>query len=47
MKALSEFCDKMFGAKLHVVTEKMDARTKAELFLKALEKPAGLSGKPW
>jgi hypothetical protein len=37
----------MFGSKLHVVTEKMDPRAKAELFLRALEKPAGLSGKPW
>lgn len=46
-KALTELCEKMFGSKLHVVTEKMDPRAKAELFLRALEKPAGLSGKPW
>jgi carbon-monoxide dehydrogenase catalytic subunit len=45
--ALSELCEKMFGSKLHVVTEKMDPRAKAELFLRVIEKPEALSGKPW
>lgn len=40
-------CQQTFGAKLHVVPQKIDARTKAGLFLQTIEKPAELSGKTW
>ncbi len=46
-QALSEFCQQKFGSKLHVVTQKIDARTKAGLFLKEIEAPAAMSGKSW
>jgi carbon-monoxide dehydrogenase catalytic subunit len=46
-QALSDFCQDKFGAKLHVVTEKIDARTKAGLFLQQIEAPAAMSGKSW
>jgi len=46
-EALSSFCNEKFGSKLHVVTQKIDARTKAGLFLKTIEAPAILSGKSW
>jgi carbon-monoxide dehydrogenase catalytic subunit len=46
-KALDEFCRDKFGAALHVVTQKIDARTKAELFLKAIDAPASMSGTSW
>jgi carbon-monoxide dehydrogenase catalytic subunit len=46
-KALDEFCRNKFGAALHVVTQKIDARTKAELFLKAIDAPATMSGTSW
>ena len=46
-QALSDFCEQKFGAKLHVVTQKIDARTKAELFLKTIDAPAQMSGKSW
>jgi carbon-monoxide dehydrogenase catalytic subunit len=46
-RALSEFCKQKFGAKLHVVTEKIDARTKAGLFLQTIDVPAAMSGKSW
>jgi carbon-monoxide dehydrogenase catalytic subunit len=50
MEALTKFCSEKFGSKLNIVTEKkIDARTKANLVLKALkgEKGFGFSGKPW
>jgi carbon-monoxide dehydrogenase catalytic subunit len=50
MEAFTKFCSEKFGSKLNIVTEKkMDARTKANLVLKALkgEKGFGFSGKPW
>jgi carbon-monoxide dehydrogenase catalytic subunit len=46
-QALSDFCRQKFGATLHVVTEKIDARTKAGLFLKEIDAPAAMSGKSW
>jgi len=46
-QALSDFCQQKFGAKLHVVTQKIDARTKAGLFLNKIDAPAAMSGKPW
>jgi len=46
-QALSDFCQQKFGSKLHVVTEKIDARTKAGLFLKEIDAPAAMSGKSW
>jgi carbon-monoxide dehydrogenase catalytic subunit len=45
--ALTAFCHDKFGAKLHVITQKMAPKTKAELFLKELQKPSSLSGKSW
>jgi len=50
MEALTKFCEEKFGSKLNVITEKkIDARTKADMVLKAFrgEKGFGLSGKPW
>jgi anaerobic carbon-monoxide dehydrogenase catalytic subunit len=50
MEALTTFCCEKFGAKLNVITEKkIDARTKANLILKALrgEEGPGLGGKSW
>jgi len=46
-QALSDFCQDKFGAKLHVVTEKIDARTKAGLFLQQIYAPPAMSGKSW
>jgi carbon-monoxide dehydrogenase catalytic subunit len=46
-QALSDFCRQKFGSKLHVVTQKIDARTKAGLFLKEIDTPAAMSGKSW
>jgi hydroxylamine reductase (hybrid-cluster protein) len=46
-QALSDFCRQIFGSKLHVVTQKIDARTKAGLFLKEIDAPAAMSGKSW
>jgi len=46
-QALSDFCRQKFNAKLHVVTQKIDARTKAGLFLKEIDAPAAMSGKSW
>ena len=45
--ALTEFCEERFGASLHVITQKIDARTKAGYFLKTIKAPAVLSGKAW
>ena len=46
-QALGDFCRQKFGAQLHVVTQKIDARAKAGLFLKEIDAPAALSGKAW
>jgi carbon-monoxide dehydrogenase catalytic subunit len=46
-QALEDFCRDKFGASLHVVTQKIDARTKADLFLKTIDAPESMSGKPW
>jgi len=46
-QALSDFCQQKFNSRLHVVTQKIDARTKAELFLNEIEAPAVMSGKSW
>jgi hydroxylamine reductase (hybrid-cluster protein) len=46
-EALSGFCEEKFGASLHVITQKIDARTKAGYFLKTIKAPAVLSGKAW
>lgn len=50
MEALTKFCKEKFGSKLNVITEKkIDARTKADMVLKALrgEKGFDMSGKTW
>ena len=36
--ALSGFCEENFGARLHVVTQKMEYKEKADLLMKSLEK---------
>jgi carbon-monoxide dehydrogenase catalytic subunit len=46
-RALEDFCRDKFGASLHVVTQKIDARTKAGLFLKTIDAPESMSGKSW
>jgi hypothetical protein len=46
-QALEDFCRDKFGASLHVVTQKIDARTKAGLFLKTIDAPETMSGKSW
>ncbi len=46
-EALTVFCEQRFGASLHVITQKIDARTKAGYFLKTIKAPAVLSGKEW
>ena len=46
-QALEDFCRDKFGASLHVVTQKIDARTKAGLFLKTIDAPESMSGKSW
>ena len=46
-QALEDFCRDKFGASLYVVTQKIDARTKAGLFLKTIEAPESMSGKSW
>jgi carbon-monoxide dehydrogenase catalytic subunit len=38
VEALGDFCEKNFGARLHVVTQKMEYKEKAELLMKSLEK---------
>jgi hypothetical protein len=37
-EALSGFCERSIGAKLHVVTEKMEYKEKAQMVMKDLEK---------
>lgn len=46
-EALTGFCEERFGASLHVITQKVDARTKAGYFLKTIKAPTVLSGKAW
>ena len=46
-EALTGFCEERFGASLHVITQKVDARTKAGYFLKTIKAPDVLSGKAW
>ena len=46
-EALTGFCKERFGASLHVITQKIEPRTKAGYFLKTIEAPAVLSGKEW
>ena len=38
VEALGEFCEKTFGAKLNVITEKMEVAEKADLIMKGLER---------
>jgi anaerobic carbon-monoxide dehydrogenase catalytic subunit len=38
MEALGKFCEEKFGARLHVVTQKMEYQEKAELLIKSLER---------
>ncbi len=38
IEALGRFCEEKFGAKLHVVTQKMEYKEKAELLMKSLER---------
>jgi len=38
VEALGGFCERSFGAKLHVVTQKMEYKEKAELVMKSLER---------
>jgi hypothetical protein len=38
VEALGKFCEVKFGARLHVVTQKMEPKEKAELLMKALER---------
>ena len=47
MNALAGFFDKTFGAKIHVVAAKIDAKAKARLFLKEIISPPSMSGKAW
>jgi len=47
MEALSDFCGEAFGAKLNIVTKRIEAPAKAELFLHAISAPAPMSGKAW
>ena len=46
-EALMKFCEEKFGASLYIITQKIDARTKAGYFLKTIEAPTVLSGKAW
>ncbi len=50
MEVLTKFCYEKFGSKLNIMTEKkLDARSKANIILKALQGEQGfkMSGKPW
>jgi len=49
MEALTDFCKKTFGSKLHVITRKMDARTKSTMVIKSLtgEDELHLDDHPW
>jgi carbon-monoxide dehydrogenase catalytic subunit len=41
MEALGGFCEEKFGARLHVLTEKVESREKAEMVVKSLERRKG------
>jgi carbon-monoxide dehydrogenase catalytic subunit len=49
MEALTDFCKETFGSKLHVITRKMDARTKSTMVIKSLkgEEDLHLDDNPW
>lgn len=47
MSALTDFCNKTFGAKFNVVTARIEAPAKAKLFLNEIDAPAKMSGKEW
>lgn len=47
MKAIAKLCNEKFGSSLHVITEKIDARAKADLFIQSLKGPIAMSGKSW
>jgi carbon-monoxide dehydrogenase catalytic subunit len=38
VEALGKFCEEKFGAKLHVITQKMEYKEKVELFMKSFER---------
>jgi carbon-monoxide dehydrogenase catalytic subunit len=38
MEALGEFCEEKFGARLHVVTQKMEYKEKVDLLVKSLKR---------
>jgi hypothetical protein len=38
VEALGKFCEEKFGAKLHVITQKMEYKEKVDLLMKALER---------
>jgi len=45
--ALETFCAAAFGGKLNIVTTKIDARAKADLFIKTINAQPSMSGKNW
>jgi carbon-monoxide dehydrogenase catalytic subunit len=49
MEALTDFCKETFGAKLHVITRKLDERTKSTMVVKSLtgEEDLHLEDHPW
>lgn len=47
LEALTGFCSRSFGGKLNLVTKRLDAQAKAELFLKSITSPPSMSGKAW
>jgi len=47
MKALSDYCFENFGGRLNVVTRRIEAPAKAELFLNAIAPKPSMSGKAW
>jgi len=49
MEALTDFCKETFGSRLHVITGKMDARTKSTMVIKSLkgEDELHLDDHPW
>jgi hypothetical protein len=38
VEALGKFCEEKFGAKLQVITQKMEYKEKVDLLMKALER---------
>ena len=47
VKALTDFCDDTFGARLNVVTKKLSATEKAKLLIAEVIPPAQMSGNDW